>query len=91
MVTVNPEAYADSVTGTPSQTVNVKGDVVCKKVFGQATNAIKLDISGFGISGLTFYQTPSSFWGSSSDWAHYIICNHGDGDSYFHYAIRLPF
>lgn len=51
----------------------------------------KLNITGYQSNGLSFYQTSSSFDGSSADWAHYIIANHGSGSSYYHYTIRLPF
>lgn len=63
---------------------------------GYATNANtasvanKLAITGYGSSGLTFYQTADSFDGNSG-WAHYLICNHGDGSSYYHYTLALPF
>lgn len=56
-----------------------------------ANYAHKLDITGYQSDGLSFYQTSSSFDGSTADWAHYIIANHGSGSSYYHYTIRLPF
>lgn len=58
---------------------------------GSSSTTNKLNITGYQNGGLSFYQTESSFDGSSSGWAHYIIANHGDGSSYFHYTIRLPF
>lgn len=58
---------------------------------GTATNANKLNITGYQSDGLSFHQTSSSFDGSTADWAHYIIANHGNGSSYYHYTIRLPF
>lgn len=58
---------------------------------GTATNANKLNITGYQSDGLSFHQTSSSFDGSTADWAHYIIANHGNGASYYHYTIRLPF
>ena len=36
-------------------------------------------------------QTPYSFNNSSEDWASYIICNHGNGTTYYHQMLRLPF
>lgn len=56
-----------------------------------ASYAHKLDITGYQSDGLSFHQTSSSFDGSTADWAHYIIANHGNGASYYHYTIRLPF
>ena len=58
---------------------------------GTSSTTNKLNITGYQESGLSFYQTGSSFDGSPADWAHYIIANHGDGSSYFHYTLRLPF
>ena len=58
-----------------------------------ATNASlahKLDIYGYVSSGLSFYQTNGTFDGNS-DWCHYIIANHGNGETYYHYTIGLPF
>ena len=50
----------------------------------------KLPITGFGENGLTFYQTDQAFDGSSG-WCNYIIANHGNGETYYHYNIALPF
>ena len=36
-------------------------------------------------------QTSESFNNSSEDWASYIICNHGNGKTYYHQMLRLPF
>lgn len=58
---------------------------------GTSSIAHKLDITGYQSSGLSFYQTSSAFDGSPANWAHYIIANHGDGASDYHYTIRLPF
>lgn len=58
---------------------------------GTSSIAHKLDITGYQSNGLSFYQTSSAFDGSPADWAHYIIANHGNGASYYHYTIRLPF
>lgn len=58
---------------------------------GSAGSASKLSITGYQSDGLSFYQTSSSFDGSTSGWANYIIANHGSGSSYYHYTLRLPF
>jgi hypothetical protein len=57
---------------------------------GAAYSANLLNIVGYGTSGLSFNQTSGSFDGNSG-WCHYIIANHGDGSSYYHYTIGLPF
>lgn len=58
---------------------------------GSSSTTNTLNITGYQSDGLSFYQTSSSFDGSPADWAHYIIANHGNGSSYYHYTIRLPF
>lgn len=58
---------------------------------GSSSTTNKLNITGYQSDGLSFYQTSSSFDGSPADWAHYIIANRGNGSSYYHYTIRLPF
>lgn len=52
--------------------------------------AKSLASTGYGNSSLTYYQTHEEFDGNSN-WTHYIIANHGDGSSYYHYTIGLPF
>ena len=56
-----------------------------------ATIATKLASSGYANNALSYYQTDQAFDGSATGWSHYIIANHGDGSSYYHYTIRLPF
>lgn len=56
-----------------------------------ATTATKLASSGYANNALSYYQTDQSFDGSATGWSHYIIANHGNGSSYYHYTIRLPF
>lgn len=50
-----------------------------------------LRYTGTGTDALTAYQTPKSYMGSDASWASYIICNQGDGSSYFNQTIRMPF
>ena len=56
-----------------------------------ASTATKLASSGYANNALSYYQTNQAFDGSATGWAHYIIANHGNGASYYHYTIRLPF
>ena len=56
-----------------------------------ASTATKLASSGYANNALSYYQTDQAFDGSATGWAHYIIANHGNGASYYHYTIRLPF
>lgn len=47
--------------------------------------------TGENSSCISAQQTPESFNNSSADWASYIICNHGNGTTYYHQMLRLPF
>ena len=45
-----------------------------------------------GPSGAFSYLcTENDFYGSGGGWGHFIICNHGNGETYFNYVLRLPF
>lgn len=57
---------------------------------GTSGATFNLQSTGFGYGALTYYQTSSEFDGNS-DWCHYLIANHGDGETYYHYTIGLPF
>lgn len=52
------------------------------------TRALKY--TGTGNSEITAYQTGDSYMGRSG-WASYIICNHGDGSTYYSQTIAMPF
>lgn len=55
-------------------------------------NSKGISYTGEDSSCVTANQAYGSFNGSpKNDWASYIICNHGNGTSYYHQAIRLPF
>ena len=47
--------------------------------------------TGEGVGCITAEQTPSSYNNSPADWASYIICNHGNGTTYYHQMLRLSF
>lgn len=76
-----------TLTGSVTGSASIDGSTAVSL----ETTTNKLNITGFSNYGLSYYQTNSSFDGSSEGWAHYIISNHGDGASYYHYTIRLPF
>ena len=44
-----------------------------------------------GVDCITAIQTPSSVNNSPEGWASYIICNHGNGKTYYHQMLRLYF
>lgn len=58
---------------------------------GTADRAIGIDYTGESVSCISAAQTPESYNNSSADWASYIICNHGNGKTYYHQMLRLPF
>lgn len=60
---------------------------------GSASSADKtraLKYTGTGNSEITAFQTAASYMGRSG-WASYIICNHGDGSTYYSQTIAFPF
>lgn len=57
---------------------------------GNAATATALGSSGYGVTCLTWVQTSGS-WDGNSGWCHYLINNHGDGASYYHYTLGFPF
>ena len=56
-----------------------------------ATTSNSLIFAGTGNNNLTAYQTSGSYMDSANGWASYIICNHGDGATYYNQTIRMPF
>lgn len=46
--------------------------------------------TGFGDTNFTYYQSGEEFY-DRSGWCHYLISNHGSGESYYNYTIGLPF
>lgn len=52
------------------------------------TRALKY--TGTGSSEITAHQTDASYMGRSG-WASYIICNHGNGSTYYSQTIAMPF
>ena len=99
--TLSNNISGNSATATKLQTtrsITLTGSVTGSVLFDGSsdvsltTTTNKLNSTGFSSTGgLSYYQTNVSFDGSTEEWAHYIIANHGDGASYYHYTIRLPF
>ena len=50
-----------------------------------------VEYTGEGVDCITAAQTPSSVNNSPEGWASYIICNHGNGKTYYHQMLRLYF
>ena len=68
----------------------ITSDNISSQSVGSSTTSNRLAITGYGDSCLTYYQAAAEFDGNSG-WTHYIIANHGDGETYYHYTIGLPF
>ena len=49
-----------------------------------------LNSTGFGNGTLTYVQTSGDFY-DNTGWCHYIIANHGNGETYYNHTIALPF
>jgi hypothetical protein len=64
--------------------------VVVTEKIGVSPCTKQINSTGFGDTCMTYYQTNSEFYGNTG-WTHYIICNHGNGSSYYNYTIGLPF
>lgn len=50
-----------------------------------------LNIVGYGVDTLSYFQGSTSFAGYPADWASYMICNHGNGSNYYNQTIIMPF
>lgn len=97
--TSDPDSYVTKYTRYDSAiTVNPSTNTIKATTFNgnltgnaaTATNANGLSSTGYGNGNLTYYQTSSEFYGNSG-WSHYIIANHGNGETYYNYTIALPF
>jgi hypothetical protein len=55
-----------------------------------SANANGLESTGYGNGNFTYCQTSNDFFGNSG-WSHYLIANHGNGETYFNFTIGLPF
>ena len=64
---------------------------VISNLAGTANNANCMSYTGYGTSAVTAVQTCGSWAGSPSEWASYLIFNHGNGSNYYHQTLRMPF
>ena len=55
-----------------------------------STTSSSISSSGYGNGTLTYLQTSSDF-NDNTGWCHYLIANHGNGETYYNYMIGLPF
>lgn len=56
-----------------------------------ADRTIGIDYTGESDGCISAEQTPESYNNSDANWASYIICNHGNGTTYYHQMLRLSF
>ena len=58
---------------------------------GRSDRTTGIEYTGESDDCISAQQTPKSYNNSPADWASYIICNHGNGTTYYHQMLRLPF
>ena len=75
-------------SGTVALTKNIPTSLPANG--GSADNARALRYTGTGNQEITAFQTNASYMGRSG-WASYIICNHGNGSTYYSQTIAFPF
>ena len=69
----------------------VTADSFSGNLSGTASRATGIPYTGENVSCISAQQQSTPFNNSAAEWASYIICNHGNGKSYYHQMIRLPF
>lgn len=75
-------------SGTVALTKNIPTSLPANG--GNADSARALRYTGTGNQEITAFQTDASYMGRSG-WASYIICNHGNGNTYYSQTIAFPF
>ena len=78
-----------SVLGLTKDNYGGKASTAGNADTSNLTTGIKY--TGEGVDCITAAQTPSSVNNSPEGWASYIICNHGNGKTYYHQMLRLYF
>ena len=78
-----------SVLGLTKDNYGGKASTAGNADTSNLTTGIKYTDEGVGC--ITAAQTPSSVNNSPEGWASYIICNHGNGKTYYHQMLRLYF
>ena len=78
-----PAFNADGSALEPINKANIRA--------GKSDRTTGIEYTGESDGCISAQQTAESFNNSSAEWASYIICNHGNGETYFHQMLRLPF
>ncbi len=83
-ITPNESTKEIKVTAgyTPNYKITING--------GSYTSADSIAYTGTASSCFSVYQTDASYKGRSG-WATYLICNHGNGETYYHQMLAMPF
>ena len=79
-----PAFNADGSALEPINKANIRA--------GKSDLTTGIEYTGESDGCISAQQTAESFNNSSGgEWASYIICNHGNGKTYYHQMLRLPF
>ena len=78
-----PAFNADGSALEPINKANIRA--------GKSDRTTGIEYTGESDGCISAKQTAESFNNSSEDWASYIICNHGNGETYYHQMLRLSF
>ena len=78
-----PAFNADGAALEPINKANIRA--------GKSDRTTGIEYTGESEGCISAQQTAESFNNSSDSWASYIICNHGNGKTYYHQMLRLPF
>ena len=77
-----------NVSGRPTTVSSFTND---SGYITSGSNVVGVYSSGFGNGNFTWYQSPSNFQQWSGGWASHLVSNHGDGATYYHQTIIMPF
>lgn len=79
-----------NLNGTATRAGTATVSESCSGNSATATTSNSIGSSGYGSGNLTYLQTSDQF-NDNSGWCHYLIANHGNGETYYNYMIGLPF
>ena len=70
---------------------NLSGKASTAGTADKSDRTTGIEYTGESEGCISAQQTAESFNNSSEGWASYIICNHGNGETYYHQMLRFPF
>ena len=74
-----------------SQTVAKAGTADSAGTADTSNRTTGINYTGESVGCISAQQTAAPYNNSPEEWASYIICNHGNGETYFHQMLRFPF